>query len=58
MQTLDSLVHYPLAYIGDDKTRLFDRFPFNPAEMMAAKQMHTTIDADYEVVFVTEKKPM
>ncbi len=56
MQTLDSLMHYPLAYIGDGKTRLFDRFPFDPAEMMAAKQMHTTIDANYEVVFATDKK--
>ncbi len=56
MPTLDSLMHYPLAYIGNGKSRMFDTFPFNPAEMMAAKQMHTTIDANYEVVFATDKK--
>ena len=56
MQTLNSLMHYPLTYIGDGKSRMFDTFPFNPAAMMAAKQMHTTIDANYEVVFATEKK--
>jgi hypothetical protein len=56
VRTLDSLMHYPVAFIGNGKTRLFDRFPINPAEMMAAKQMHTTIDANYEVVFATDKK--
>lgn len=55
-QTLDSLMHYPLAYIGNGKSKMFDRFPFDPAAMMAAKQMHTTIDANYEVVFATDKK--
>lgn len=39
-----------------DNKRLFDSFPFGPEKMMAAKQMHTTIDADYEVVMATEKK--
>jgi len=56
MPTLNSLMHYPLAYIGDGKSRMFDTFPFDPAGMMAAKQMHTTIDANYEVVFATAKK--
>ncbi len=56
MQTLDSLMQYPIAFIGNGKTRLFDAFPINPAKMMAAKQMHTTIDANYEVVFATDKK--
>lgn len=54
--TLNSLMRYPLAYIGDGKSRMFDTFPFDPAQMMAAKKMHSTIDADYEVVSVTDKK--
>lgn len=56
VRTLDSMMQYPIAFIGNGKTRLFDTFPINPAEMMAAKQMHTTIDANYEVVFATGKK--
>lgn len=56
VRTLDSLMQYPLAYIGNGKSRLFDTLPFDPAAMMAAKQMHTTIDANYEVVCATDKK--
>ena len=55
-QALDAMMHYPLTYIGEGMSRQFDSFPFDPAKMMAAKQMHTTIDADYEVVMATEKK--
>ncbi|MFZ5913896.1 MAG: hypothetical protein ACOY17_06710 [Pseudomonadota bacterium] len=53
---LDEMMQYPLTYIGDGASRQFDSFPFDPAKMMAAKQMHTTIDADYEAVMVTGKK--
>jgi hypothetical protein len=56
LQTLNSMMQFPLAYIGNGKSRMFDTFPFDPAELMAAKQMHTTIDANYEVVFATDKK--
>ena len=54
--TLDSLMHYPLAYIGDGKVRMYDEFPFDPAKMMAAKLMVDTIDTDYEVISLTPKK--
>lgn len=56
MKTLDSLMQYPLCYIGNGAVRMFGQFPFDPAVMMAAKQMHTTIDADYEVVMATANK--
>lgn len=56
MQALDALMQYPLAYLGNGKVTMVDSFPVNPADLMAAKQWHTTIDADYEVVFATDKK--
>jgi len=56
MKTLDSLMQYPLCYIGNGAVRMFDQFPFDPAAMMAAKQMHTTIDTDIEVVLATANK--
>ena len=56
MDTLNSMMIYPLAHIGNGRVRMYDTFPFNPAEMMAAKQMVSTIDTDYEVVSLTSKK--
>ncbi len=56
LRALNGMMRFPLAYIGNGKVTMFDSFPFDPAEMMAAKQMHTTIGADYEVISVTDKK--
>ncbi len=56
VQTLDTMMQYPLAHIGNGKVRMYDAFPFNPAEVMASKQMVNTIDTDYEVVAITAKK--
>ena len=56
MAALNSLMQFPLAHIGNGKVRMFDSFPFDPAELMAAKQMVDTIDTEYEVVSLTDKK--
>jgi hypothetical protein len=54
--TIDSLVQYPLAYIGDGKVSMLDQYPIRPSALMAAKGWHTSIDMEYEVVGVSETK--
>lgn len=56
LETLNGMMIYPLAHIGNGKVRMYDRFPFDPAEMMAAKQMVNTVDTEYEVVSLTARK--
>lgn len=40
VETIDKLMQYPLAHIGDGQTTLLDTFPVKPAELMATKQWH------------------
>jgi hypothetical protein len=54
--TIDSLVQYPLAYIGDGKVSMLDQYPIRPSALMAAKGWHTSIDMEYEVAGVSETK--
>lgn len=56
METLNGMMQYPLAHIGNGRVRMYDSFPFNPAEVMAAKQMVDTIDTEVEVVSLTARK--
>jgi hypothetical protein len=35
---LDELIQYPLAYIGNGRTKLLDAFPIQPAELMATSR--------------------
>ena len=56
LTALNAMMQFPLAHIGNGKTRMHDTFPFDPSELMAAKQMVDTIDTEYEVVSVTDKK--
>jgi hypothetical protein len=56
LATIDSLVQYPLAYIGDGKVSVLDQWPFEPSALRAAKGWHTSIDFDYEVVGVSATK--
>jgi hypothetical protein len=56
VSALDSLIQYPLAYIGAGSTNLVGTYPVQPADLMAAKQWHDTKDLDPEVVFVTQDK--
>jgi hypothetical protein len=55
-QTIDALVQYPLAYIGDGKVSMLDEFPIKPSALMAAKSWHTSVDMEYEVVGVSATK--
>jgi hypothetical protein len=53
---IDALVQYPLAYIGDGTVRMSDEYPIKPSALMAAKEWHTSVDTDYEVVGISETK--
>jgi len=53
---IDQLVKYPIAYIGDGNVTLHDRFPINPADLMAQKQWHSSANTDFEVVAVSPTK--
>jgi hypothetical protein len=54
--TIDGLVQYPLAYVGDGKVSMLDEYPIRPSALMAAKDWHTSIDMEYEVIGVSETK--
>lgn len=56
VETIDKLMQYPLAHIGDGQTTLLDTFPVKPAELMATKQWHDSKDITYEVVFASADK--
>ena len=56
LAAINALIRYPLAYIGEGKVELTERFPFDPAELKRIKQWHTTVDAETEVVAVSETK--
>jgi hypothetical protein len=54
--TIDGLVRYPLAYIGDGEVSMLDEYPIKPSALMAAKAWHTSIDMEYEVVGISATK--
>jgi hypothetical protein len=56
VQAINELIQYPLAYIGHGQTTLVDAYPIQPADLMAAKQWHSTRDFSYEVVFASANK--
>jgi hypothetical protein len=56
LAAIDALVQYPLAYIGEGKVSMFDRWPFEPSALRAAKGWHTSIDMAYEVIGISETK--
>lgn len=53
---INAVVRYPLAYIGDGEVRLLEAFPVNPADLMAAKQWHSSTNTEFEVVGVSPTK--
>lgn len=53
---INAVVRYPLAYIGDGEVLLLDTFPVNPADLMAAKQWHSSTNTEFEVVGVSPTK--
>ena len=53
---INALVRYPIAFIDDGVVRLVNAFPIDPAELIAKKEWHSTIDAEYDVVGVSPTK--
>jgi hypothetical protein len=53
---IDALVQYPLAYIGDGKVTMLDKWPFKPSMLREAKGWHTSIDMEYEVIGISATK--
>jgi hypothetical protein len=53
---IDALVQYPLAYIGDGKVSLLNQYPIRPSSLIPAKDWHTSIDMEYEVIGLSETK--
>jgi hypothetical protein len=53
---IDALVQYPLAYIGDGKVAMLNEYPIKPSALMAAKDWHTSVGMDYEVIGVSATK--
>jgi hypothetical protein len=56
LATIDSLVQYPLAYIGEGKVSMLDDYPIKPSALMAATGWHTSIGMEYEVIGVSATK--
>jgi hypothetical protein len=56
VRALNALIQYPLTYIGNGHTTLMDRYPVQPAELIAAKQWHDTRNLNPEIVFATSDK--
>ena len=53
---IDALVQYPLAYIGDGKVTMLDRWPFEPSMLRELKGWHTSVDLAYEVIGISATK--
>ena len=53
---INALVRYPFAFIDDGVVQLLNAFPINPAELVAKKEWHSTIDVEYDVVAVSPTK--
>ena len=54
--TIDTLVQYPLTYIGDGQVSVLREFPIKPSALMATKGWHTSVGLAYEVVGISETK--
>jgi hypothetical protein len=56
MDTLNALVSYPLAYIGEGVVTMLNEFPIRPSALRAQTGWHDTLHTQYEVVGITETK--
>lgn len=56
VDTLNALVSYPLAYIGEGVVTMLDAFPVRAATLRAGTGWHQTRDMQYEVVGISDKK--
>jgi len=56
MDTINALVAYPLAYIGEGVVTMLNEFPIRPSALMAQTGWRDTLHMQYEVVGLTETK--
>lgn len=56
IDTINTCISYPLAYIGADTVRLLDSFPIDPAEMKKAKGWDKSEAIEIDVVAVGKNK--
>ncbi len=56
IDTINTYIKYPLAYIGADTVTLLGSFPIDPAEMKKAKGWKTSEAIEIDVVAVGENK--
>lgn len=56
METINSLVSYPLAYIGEGVVTMLNEFPIRPSALMHQTGWYDTLHMTYEVVGITETK--
>lgn len=56
IETINTFIRYPLAYIGADTVTLLDSFPIDPAEMKKAKGWAKSEAIEIDVVAVGENK--
>jgi len=56
LAAIDALIQYPLAYIGDGQVTMLNEYPIKPSALMAAKDWHTSLDMEFEVIGISETK--
>ena len=56
MDSINAVVQYPLTVISDGQAHDVYTFPINPAELNAKTGWHATVDAEIDVVAVSETK--
>jgi len=56
IDTINSLVSYPLAYIGDGKVSMYETFPVQPSELRKQTGWNDTLNMRYKVVGISETK--
>ena len=56
IDSINAVVQYPLTVISDGQAHDVFEFPISPAELKAKTGWHTTVDAEIDVVAVSERK--
>ena len=56
MDTINSCVDYPLAYIGEESVTMLDKFPIDPREWKKKTGWATSNAFEIDVVAISDKK--
>ena len=56
MDTINSFVDYPLAYIGEESVTMLDKFPIDPREWKKKTGWATSNAFEIDVVAISDKK--